>query len=70
MIKLGLSIETYYKGQRLTSVLLRVAERTNFVSFDLIDFVQISDIADTTMRDKDVVVNQTGNGHPAVDVLE
>lgn len=42
----------------------------NLVSLDLADLGQIGDVADPAVRDEDVVVDQTGDGHPAVDVLE
>ena len=44
--------------------------RTNFISLDLIDLVQVGDIADATVSDKDVIVDQTGNGQPRVDVFD
>ena len=44
--------------------------QTNFVPLDLIDFLEIGDVADATVRDEYMIVDHTCHGQPAVDVLE
>lgn len=43
---------------------------THFVPFDFLDFRQIGDVTDAAVRDEDVLVDQTGDRQPTVDVFD